>query len=613
MLKFKHLLSIFLLLLGSFAMAQVRTVTGTVTGPGNVPLTGVTVTQKGTKNAAVSNEAGIFNIKVSGTAVKLVITSIGYALQEVSVGDNETSVAVSLADESKQLGEVVVTALGVTKNKRNLNYATQTVDTKDLTKARETNIANSLSGKVAGLDVVRSSQGVGSNVRVVLRGDRSFQGNSEALIIIDGVVGGDLGSINPDDVASMNVLKGSSAAALYGSEAQNGAIIVTTKKGSSGKGLAISINSSFQADKPVSLRDFQNEYAQGSSGLYLPVAEGGWGPKITGQTVDNWSQNPEDPQTYTLQAHPDNYQNFFSTGSTFTNGFSVSGGSDKIQAFFSYNNINGKGIVDNNLFNRHNFNFRVGGNITDKLSFDTKITYFDQKADNYVKADEDFTNVNRQIIRVPTNIDLDFLKNSYQYTNSDNELKQNYWNTNSNGGENPFWVKYNCTNFFNANQVKGMGSLTYKFLPNLSLLVRTGINKNANLSQERRFFNTYVVANSGYFSMSTTNFQEINNEVLLSYNENFGDFSLSANAGGNLKSRRYSALNTVASELVNENVFTFNNAASGKLTSNEEFFQYKKNSVYASADLGFRKYLILSVTGRNDLRYGFKGFFHASI
>lgn len=600
MLKIKHFLSFLLVLCCSFAMAQVRTVTGTVSGPNNAPLPGVTVTQKGTKNAAVTNDAGIFSIKVSGTNVVLVMSSIGYSAQDVSVPDGTSNITVSLTDASKQLGEVVVTALGVTKNKRNLNYSTQTVDTKDIVKARETNVANSLSGRVAGLDVVRSSQGVGSNVRVVLRGDRSFQGNSEALVIIDGAVGGDLGTLNPDDIASINVLKGSSAAALYGSDAANGAIMVTTKKGSAGKGLAVAINSSFQADKAVNLRDFQNEYAQGSAGTYLKVAEQTWGPKITGQTVDNWSLDPADAATYQLKAHPDNYQNFFSTGTTFTNGFSLSGGGDKIQAYFSYNNINGKGIVDNNLFNRHNFNLRIGGNITDKLSFDTKITYFDQKADNYVRSDEDFANVNRQIIRLPTNIDLAYAEKHYQYYNEDRELKQNYWHPGSNGGENPIWVKYNTTNFFNATQVKGMGSLTYKFMPNLGLMFRTGINRNTNLSQERRFFDTYVIANSGYFGMNTNTFTEINNELLLTYNETFGDFSLSANAGGNMKSQQGYGLSTTASELVNENVFTFNNAASGKLSSTESYYNYKKNSVYASADLAFRKYLILSVAGRND-------------
>ncbi|HEX5025524.1 MAG TPA: SusC/RagA family TonB-linked outer membrane protein, partial [Agriterribacter sp.] len=517
-----------------------------------------------------------------------------------AVSSSMNFVSVELASDSRQLTEVVVTALGVTKSKKSLNYSTQTVDTKDMTKARETNVANSLSGKVAGLDVIRSSQGVGSNVRVVLRGDRSISGSSEALIIIDGIVGGDLGTLNADDIASMNVLKGSSASALYGSDAANGAIIVTTKKGVAGRALAVSINSSVQAETVKNLRDFQNEYAQGSSGMYLSNAEIAWGPKINGQTVRNWSIDPADDTTTVLKAHPGNYDDFYTTGVTLTNGVSVSGGGEKVQAYFSYTNIYGNGIVDNNKFLRHNFNFRVGGNITDKLSFDTKVTYFDQKANNYVKSGEDFSNVNRQILRLPTNIGIDYIADHYQFYNDERELTQNYWRPGSNGGENPYWVKYNCTNYYKANNIKGLASLTYKFLPNLSLMLRSGVNRYNNNSQERRFRNTYVIAEDGYFNVNTNTSTEINNDFLLMYNTEIGDFSINALGGGNMKSIQSNSLNSTASALVNENVFTLNNAQSGKLASTEGYSQYQKNSLYAGADIGFRKFLILSLTGRND-------------
>lgn len=599
MSKIKKLLPIVLVLCCNVLLAQERTVTGTVRNSANAPVIGATVTQKGTTNATVTTESGNFSLKVPSSDVVLVISSIGFVTQEITAASGSGAITISLADDNRQLGEVVVTALGVTKSKRSLNYATQTVDTKDLTKARETNIGNSLSGKVAGLDVVRSSQGVGSNVRVVLRGDRSFSQSSEAFIVIDGIPG-DLGTLNADDIASMNVLKGSSASALYGSNAANGAIIITTKKGSAGKTLSVSVNSSYQADKAVNLRDFQNEYSQGSSGIYLSNAEVTWGAKMTGQTVRNWSINPADDTTTVLKAHPNNYKDFYSIGSTFTNGVSVSGGGEKVQAYFSYNNIYGKGIVDNNKFLRHNFNFRVSGNISDKLSFDTKITYFDQNADNYVKSGEDFSNVNRQILRLPSNIGIDYIRDHYQFYNADKELKQNYWRPGSNGGENPYWVMYNCTNFFKASNVKGMGSLTYRFMPSLSLMIRSGLNRYTNNSQERRFDDTYVIAEDGYFNVNTNTYTETNNDFLLSYNSNFGDFSINANAGGNLKSWEATSLNSTASALVNQNIFTLNNAQAGKLSSNEGFSKYKKNSLYASADFGFRKYLILSLTGRND-------------
>ncbi|MEP7257124.1 MAG: SusC/RagA family TonB-linked outer membrane protein [Flavitalea sp.] len=532
----------------------------------------------------------------------MVVSSVGFASKEIAVADDETSVSVALTGSSQQLNEVVVTALGVTKSKKTLNYSTQTVDTKDLTKARETNIGNSLSGKIAGLDIVRSSQGVGSNVRVVLRGDRSFTGGSEALIIIDGIPG-DLGNLNADDVVSMNVLKGSSASALYGSDAANGAIIITTKKGTSGKNLAVNINSSTQFDQAVNLRDFQNVYAQGSNGNYLKDAEGTWGPKMTGQSVETWSIDPKDAgTTVSLTPHPNNYQDYFAVGKTFTNGFSISGGSERIQSFFSYTNISGTGIIENNSFKRHNFNFRVSGNLTDKLSFDTKVTYSWQKADNYVRSDEDFTNVNRQITRLPSNIDINYAKSHYQFVNDDGELKQNYWHPHSNGGENPFWVQNNITNFYANSTIRGLGSLTYKFIPSLSMMIRTGITKYNTNQDEKRYFDTYVMADNGYYNIQSGGGTESNTDFLLMYNKGFGDFTLSANAGGNLKYSVGTSINSKAYPLVNENIFTLNNAAPGALSSVEtdNLSRFKKNSLYGSADIGFRNYLIASFTARND-------------
>ena len=319
MVKAKWLLNVPLLLIGTFLFAQNRTVTGKVTSSkDNIPIQGASISVKGTTRGVATEPDGSFSIIITSGRVSLEVSSIGFETKEVIVEAGQDNVIISLVEDTRQLGEVVVTALGVSKAKRNLNYSTQTVVPKELTKARETNVGNSLSGRVAGLDVVRSSQGVGSNVRVVLRGDRSFAGSSEALIIIDGIPG-DLGSLNPDDILSMNVLKGSSASALYGSDAQNGAIIIVTKKGYVRKDFEVGINSSFQLDKAVNLRDFQNVYAQGSAGNYLKDAEATWGPRMTGQIVKTWSIDPADSaSTYALVPHPDNYDNFFSTGKTFT-------------------------------------------------------------------------------------------------------------------------------------------------------------------------------------------------------------------------------------------------------------------------------------------------------
>lgn len=600
MTKLQHFLLVPFLLFATVLTAQTRVITGKViSSQDQTPIPGVTVAVKGTQTATSSGTDGTFSLSIPSGRVTLELTSVAFASREVAVGEGESAVTFELVPTTTQLNEVVVTALGVTKNKRNLNYSTQTVETKDLTKARETNIGNSLSGKIAGVDIVRSSQGVGSNVRVVLRGDKSFNTNSEAFIVIDGIPG-DLGSLNPDDIASMNVLKGSSASALYGSDAANGAIIITTKKGVAGK-TTVGFNSSIQLDKAVNLRDFQNVYAQGSNGNYLKNAEATWGPRMEGQIVKTWSVDPADSATtYALTPHPDNYDNFFATGKTFTNGVSLSGGGDRVQSYFSYTNIYGNGIVDNNKFNRHNFNFRIIGNLTDRLTFDAKITYFWQKAKNFVRSDEDFSNVNRQIVRLPSNIDIDYAESHTQYVNSNGELKQNYWNPGSNGGENPFWVKHNVTNFFEANSVKGMASLTYKLLPTLNVMLRTGLNRTDNNSDEKRYFDTYVIANSGYYNINYNQYTETNNDVLLSYNSGFGDFNISANAGANIRHGKFNELSSTATQLVNENVFTLNNAAPGSLGSDENLRSTEKQSIYGSADISFKNYLTATFTGRND-------------
>lgn len=600
MFKLQYLLCIGLLFSVAIVSAQTRVVQGRVSSAlDQTPIPDATVSIKNSNAATTTAADGTFRLSVPAGPAVLVISSVGFAEQEVAVSTSTQQLSIDLVATSQQLNEVVVTALGITKSKKALSYSTQTVETKDLTKARETNIANSLSGRIAGVDIVRSSQGVGQNVRVVLRGDRSF-GNSEALVIIDGIPG-DLGTVNPDDVASMNVLKGASAAALYGSLAQNGAIIITTKKGTAGKPLTVSLNSSFQLDDPVNLRDFQNVYGQGAEGTYLRNSEQAFGPKIAGQNVRHWSVDPKDSAlNYNLAAHPDNWDNYYSNGKTFTNNISVTGGGEKIQSFFSYTNIQGTGIIDNNKFKRHNVNFRVSGNLTDKLSFDTKVTYFFQRADNFLRSDEDFSNVNRQIVRVPTNIDVNDLENRYEYINEDGELKQNYWNPGSNGGQNPYWAKNNVRNFFDANNLKGLASLTYKLLPSLSVMLRTGLTKNMNHQELRMNFDTYILANSGRYEIIRSDYTETNTDFLVMYNQNFGDFSLNANFGGNKRDIKGTELSSNATQLVNENVFTLSNAAQGSLGSDENYSQHRKNSLYASADIGFKSFLVATLTGRND-------------
>ncbi|MEX0883621.1 MAG: carboxypeptidase-like regulatory domain-containing protein [Cyclobacteriaceae bacterium] len=266
----KVLLAFFWAFFAFHAMAQERTITGTVTdAEADAPLPGVSILIKGTNTGTVTDIDGQYSISVPGSESVLVFSYLGYGQEERIVGNNNT-ISLSLESEEAALSEVVVTAFGLEREKKSLTYTVQDVSTRELTEARELNVMNSLSGKVAGLSVNRSGSGVGGSTRVVLRGNRSISGDSQPLYIVDGVPASGIENLNPDDIASIDVLKGPNAAALYGSRANNGAIVVNTKKGK--EGFSVSLNTSFMMDDPILLTNFQNVYGQGSGGVYSPAS-----------------------------------------------------------------------------------------------------------------------------------------------------------------------------------------------------------------------------------------------------------------------------------------------------------------------------------------------------
>ena len=573
-------------------------VQGTVLDEKGVGLIGVKILEKGNlNNGTITGSDGKFTLLVNENAV-LLISYVGFNPEEIST-ENERQFDIVMTEDTKLLDEVVVTALGITQNKRNLTYSTQSVDLDNMTKSREINIANSLSGKIAGLDIVKSSSGLNSGTRVVFRGDRSF-GSSEALVIIDGVPG-NLGNVSPDNIASINTLKGASASALYGSEAMNGVIMITTKKGSQDNKYRISLNSVSQFENVVPLREYQNVYAQGSEGKYIKSAEGAWGPIMTGQTEKHWSLDPADMnRTYELVPHPNNYRDFFSTGTIFTNNLAIRGGNENLNAYLSYTNTVGKGIIDNNSLIKNNFNLRVGGLLLEKLTFDTKFVYQTSNSKNDMVSDDNFLNVNRQISRVPSNIALEDIKH-YEYYDVNSSLKHNYWNPVTNGGENPYWVKYNTDRFSNWTFAETLASLKYDFNPELSLLLRNGTAFSHNNQKKKVHFNTFVVAVNGSYSLSQMKASEITSDFLLSYNPKIGDLiSLNTNFGGMRKYSKSELLTAGTSNLVLENIFSLPNTVDGSNWAGEAFSEREKQSLYGSIDFGFKDFLFINMTGRND-------------
>lgn len=604
-----------LLLLGlccfsAIALAQVK---GTVVDETQLPLPGVTVTVKNTKTVTTTDPNGVFSINAPSNAT-LVFSYIGYVQQEKQV--NGSALRIVLISDSKALNEVVVTALGITKEKKTLVYSTQTVNTDELTKARELNVVNSLTGKVAGLDVVRSSSGLGGSSRVTLRGDRSISGNNQALMVVDGVPidnsssqsnrvnegrdsGDGISSLNPDDIESINVLKGASATALYGSRASNGAIIVTTKKGKQRKGVGISYTGGLQIEQPVFLQKFQTEYGQGSSGVFSATGEQSWGPKLDGRMVPTWSKDPADAgKTNAYVAHPDNYRDFYSNGTNLTNSIALNAGTEQAQVYFSYTNTDATGIIDNNKLKRHNFNLRATGKFGERFTADIKATYLDQAIANRPSVGGGIDNPNLSIYRVPINIAPEDLLN-YDYVTGSGFLRQNYWNPGATAGANPYWTKNRNLANEDRKRLTGFASLTYKILPSLNVMLRSGVDRYTDNGEFKWYNDTYVLAPSGNYQLTTREVSEVNHDFLFSYNKTLSaDFALCANFGGNIQKNDIVTTGLRNNSLIIENLFTVGNTNGS--TPTRGIYRKEKQALYATADLSYKDYLTLTVTGRND-------------
>ncbi|MDR3058588.1 MAG: TonB-dependent receptor plug domain-containing protein, partial [Prevotella sp.] len=349
--------------------SQRITVKGIAIDANGEPLIGASVSEKGTTNGTMTGIDGDYTLSVPANAT-LVITYVGYLPQEIAL-NGQTSVDFTLKEDSQTLDEIVVTALGIKKKEKSLTYSTQQVGNDDLTRVKDPNMINALAGKTAGVQINKSSSGLGGSSKVVIRGGRSLSGNNQPLYVIDGmpmsnssneqpltVLGGTndaggrdsgdgIANLNPDDIESMNILKGPAAAALYGSEAANGVILITTKKGKAGA-TKIDFSSNLMLDYAFETPDLQKKY------------NGNWGEKLSGGGHNN-------------------VKDFFNTGTTFTNSIALSTGSEKMQTYFSYANTSGHGIVPNNSMMKHNLNFRETAKFfDDRLSLDANVNLMNQ-------------------------------------------------------------------------------------------------------------------------------------------------------------------------------------------------------------------------------------------
>lgn len=580
------------------------------------PVAGASVIIRGVKRGTSTNEDGRFSLTVPTGKSIIIISSVGYTTVEQSVSDQSVDITIEILQSQGNLGEVVVTALGIQRQVKSLTYATQKVGGDQINEVRDANFTNTLSGKVAGLTITPSANGPGGPTRIVLRGNRSIQGVNNALIVVDGVpidnstpsgqikndAGDDNGghsgtdgvsSINPDDIESINVLKGASGAALYGSRAANGVIMITTKRGKSGK-MSVNVNSGAAVESSLSLQKLQNEYSQGAGGNYSTLTGTSYGAKITGQSVTDWQG-----KTVNLKAYPNNIKDFFKNAFSTNNAVGVSGGSEKTQTYLSYANNYVNGIIPTNELLRHTFNARLGMDITDRLSVDAKVTYTLQDIYNKPGVGGDGMVV-ANLFQIPRTVDLQSLKN-YRNIDANGVETPTYWTSPGPVYMNPYWTINNTHHNENRNRVTALVALKYKIADWLNVQGRVSSDSYTDFITQIYANNTanYARKPGGFYMEENDFLAERNVDVLLNGNNNITkDLKVTYNLGGSVLSRSSRYRQSIADGLNINNKFDL----SFGTTLREVTLTPKRQlqSVYGTAQFSFKDYLFLDVTARND-------------
>lgn len=584
------------------------TVTGKISDVNGSPLPGVNVIVKETTMGTTTDSGGLYTIETPTGDVTLVFSFIGFATQEIAV-NGQSTIDVTMEEDIQSLSEVVVTALGIKRASKSLTYSSQNVDLETLDEVRPAqNLVNGLQGKVAGLSIVRTGNGVSGSSRVNLRGNRSIDGSSQPLYVVDGVpIGGDISDISPDDVATINVLKGGNAAALYGSRANNGAIIITTKSGSSDR-LSIDFNATASVETGKILFDFQDVYGQGVGGSYYSLDDGtplsgsleSWGQRLDGTLVPHWSPDPNKSGVMLpYSSHPNRHNDFMQTGSTAVYTLSARAGSEKSQLYFGFTNDSRKGIMPGNEMKRNNVSLKITQKFfKNKLVLDSKINYIRTDLDNELATGGNFENPWRHVYRIPNNISVQDLK-EFEYTAADGSVRQNYWLPGSNGGSNPYWVaRRNLTEQF-TNRILSYASLTYNFTEKLSLMARSAFETSSSYHETRFYNDTYIIAQNGEYRTQNLQDYDWNTDFLISYNDQISeDWKYSINAGGNNRKVSGHSVSTVNNGLSVPNIFALSNALQPAFS--EGLSRKEVQSLYLFGQTSFKDMVFLDLTYRND-------------
>ncbi|GAB4026925.1 SusC/RagA family TonB-linked outer membrane protein [Spirosoma koreense] len=610
----KHILCCILVVLAasSSVWAQDRQITGALRDEQDQAVSGANVVIKGTTRGTTTDAAGEFRMSVPSGNTILTVSSVGYITKDVTVSAGQSRVTVSLVPDDRQLSEVVVTALGIKREAKALSYATQTIKPTQINEVRDGNVLNTLQGKIAGAYITQGSGGPGTGSRIVLRGNRSIQGTNNALMVVDGVpinnstfgqATSDFGSvansdgasnINPDDIENVTVLRGASAAALYGSQAANGVILITTKRGKSGR-ISVDINSGVSVDKPFALPMVQNTYGQGVGGVLNAEKGDSWGAAMTGQSYTNYLGKQD-----TYSAQPNNIRDFFRTAVSFNNSIGITGGSEKMQTYLSYANNTLQGTVPGNDLARHTINLRLSNQISSKLSTDAKVTYIYQSVLNKPRTGEENAPV-IDLYQIPRNVRLSDAQNA-SAPNAFGLPTPTAWPSTLNSiYQNPYWMTNQTAINQYRDRVIGFVLAKYQLTDFLSIQGRANLDKYFDKNEESYSQGTILWANQagGKFSRNNIiNTQTWYDLLIEGKNKLSNDLTLDYQAGAILQDIRYQSTSALADGLNVPNRFNLAFGTNQSLV--DDFSRVQTQSLFGQASLAWRDAVFVNASFRND-------------
>lgn len=588
---------------------QVKKISGVVADNLGETIIGANILVKGTSTGVITDIDGHFSLDVPVNAI-LQVSFIGYKTIEILVGDKQ-QINVVLSPDVEELDEVVVTAMGIKREKKALGYAMQEIKTDNLIETRTESVSNMLHGKIAGVQISSSGNDLGGSTRVVLRGLTSLSGKNQPLWVVDGVpindnIGGSgvvteygyseysggASEINPEDIESISVLKGANAAAMYGSRAQNGAILITTKKGKLEQPLSIEYNGTVNLTTAYEAYDLQNVYGQGSHGEFSLNSKSSWGPKMEGQMIENWRQvNGGDASysSYPMLSQGSQLLDFYRTGTNVNNSIAISGGGKSMTGRLAYTDSRNNGITPDNSLRRQ----YIDANITFSnkwLELGMKASYIHQKANN--RPDQGLYGVGSQFIRMPRSIRLADLKNPEGLNGSVIN-----WAGDDKNYINPYVYTYKGNGNYDVKD-RLIGQLNGSLIFTEWLRLNAKIGMDMFSSDTRLMIPFYFGTASNQLMVYEQNLSEINADFLLNFNKTFGDFSVLANVGTAFRNERDKRLNVLSGRFQMAGLISLSNSST--ITPEEYLGRKKVNSVLGNAQLGYKSAVFVDVTARND-------------